>query len=149
MHIPYNIPGIFCKLFVVLSRLFHILHQEDNTVMYWSDRTEYAGCCFSKWNLLFVTAGFPFKALIPYSLSENYGKIQHSGCSSQTISVPPFLNEIRGSFLRLFNKIPRLGIRFLLPFLLKRPFPSHLQQSLQPALFSSHHQLISSSNSVI
>ena len=46
VHIPYNIPGIFLQAFVVLSRQFHILHQEDNTVMYWSDRTEYASCFF-------------------------------------------------------------------------------------------------------
>lgn len=134
VHIPYNIPGIFLQAFVVLSRLFHILHQEDNTVRYWSDRTEYAGC-FSRWNLLFVTAGFPFKALDSIF---SFQKITVKS-SIQAVPLKPFLfsflNGIRGSFLRLFNKIPRLGIRFLLLFLLKKPFPSHLQQSLQTAFF--------------
>ena len=101
VHIPHNIPGIFLQAFVVLSRQFHILHQEDNTVMYWSDRTEYASCFFqvesSVRNRRIPIQSVGFHILFP----ENYGKIQHSGCSSQTISV------------LLFERNPRVFSAFI------------------------------------
>lgn len=101
VHIPYNIPGIFLQAFVVLSRQFHILHQEDNTVMYWSDRTEYASC-FSRWNLLFVTAGFPFKALDSIF---SFQKITVKS-SIQAVPLKPFL-------FSFFERNPRVFSAFI------------------------------------
>lgn len=80
-------PGHFLQTFVVLSHLFHILHQEDNTVMYWSDRTEYAGC-FSQAESAVHNRRIPIQSVGFHILfPENYGKIQHSSCSFQAISV--------------------------------------------------------------
>ena len=84
MHIPHNIPGIFLQTFVVLSHPFHILHQEDNTVRYWSDRTEYAGC-FSQVESAVHNRRIPIQSVGFHILfPENYGKIQHSGCFFQS-----------------------------------------------------------------
>ena len=96
VHIPYNIPGIFLQTFVVLSHLFHILHQEDNTVMYWSDRTEYAGCF--------------------------------------CVYLTKFQGWKSDSFCFFFTK---------------EAIPQSFTTISTDCLFSSHHRLISSSNSVI
>lgn len=148
VHIPHNIPGIFLQAFVVLSRQFHILHQEDNTVMYWSDRTEYASCFFqvesAVRNRRIPIQSVGFHILFP----ENYGKT-----SIQAVPLKPFLFSFfernPRSFLRLFNKIPRLEIRFLLLFFTKEAIPQSFTTISTDCLFSSHHRLISSSNSVI
>ena len=97
VHIPHNIPGIFLQAFVVLSRQFHILHQEDNTVI---ERNMQA--VFSRWNLLFVTAGFPFKALDSIF---SFQKITVKS-SIQAVPLKPFL-------FSFFERNPRVFSAFI------------------------------------